>query len=472
MSGLEFRITDVEEDGTRLLTTCALTVFSDDVAVWPVHGDDAADLEIQVDDLLSHLAEYWKPIVLRQTYALGLNPARPSDLGYRARRRWAEMPEGQVAAEDEVLESFADCHDLSRCFAGYFDLPSLWIIRSGDSMLVEGPGGLTTVDFEPAIVGLVGVGDWIAERLSGAGERWSDLVAAWNARDAGEDLVFLSWATSLEPDAARSLADDGLLRMTGSLAEAANDNDELRLAARMASALPLDQIRTVLRLVAGFPKVDAPQLDALASATRAWFDANLADARPFEQGEGLADFVRGRLRLRNEEAVDIFAIVAELGVDVRVQSVEPYTLDALAVSGGRHGPAVLLNNDAVYRPATVAFEDAGRARVTLAHELCHLLIDGANTLSAGDVLGGLMPLRVEQRARAFGAQLLLPGSVAAQVWVDLGRDRSRHGLMETLDQLCRRYTVTQSVAAWKLEHGARVAGENLEAMLRSIVPNR
>ena len=83
-----------------------------------------------------------------------------------------------------------------------------------------------------------------------------------------------------------------------------------------------------------------------------------------------------------------------------------------------------------------------------------------------------MPVRVEQRARAFGAQLMLPSAAAARVWLDLGRARSRHGLTETLDQLCQRYTVTQSVAAWKLEHGARAYGENLEAMLRAIVPHR
>ena len=107
MSGLEFRIMAVEEEGESLLTTCELTVFVEGVAAWPAPGDGEVGLEIQLDDLLSHLAEYWKPINLRQTYPLGLNPARPGDLGYRARRRWADLPERQVAAEDEMPTSCA-----------------------------------------------------------------------------------------------------------------------------------------------------------------------------------------------------------------------------------------------------------------------------------------------------------------------------------------------------------------------------
>lgn len=472
MSALELRITDVAEDGERLLTTCALTVYADDVAIWPVHGDEEAGLEIQIDDLLSHLTEYWKPLVLRQTYPLGLNPARPTDLIHKARLRWAELPEEQAELEDESLEAFADCHDISRCFAGYFDLPALWMIRSGGQMLVETPAAIATPDFDAAIAGLVAVGDVIAQRLSQAGERWADLVAAWAARDEGEELSLLSWSTSLAPDVAKSFADEGLLQAPPTLSDAANDNDELRLAARMASALPVDQVREILTLVSAFPKTQAPDLDALADAARAFFLETLRSARPFEQGEGLADFVRDHLGLNVGDAFDIFGLIRRLGVDLRVHGVAPPTLDALAVSGARHGPAVLLNTEAVRARAGVAFEQSGRARVTLAHELCHLLVDGDNALSAVDVLDGLMPLEIEQRARAFGAQLLLPSRVAAREWFDLNAPQSREGLSATLDHLAERFIVTHSVAAWKLEHGARAHGVNLEAMLRSLAPQR
>jgi IrrE N-terminal-like domain len=472
LSALELRIADVQEDGQRLLTTCALTVFADNVAVWPVLGDDDAALEVQVDDLLSHLTEYWKPLVLRQTYPLGLNPARPSDLIHKARLRWSELPEEQAELEDEILEAFADCHDLSRCFAGYFDLPPLWMIRSGGQMLVETPSVLAVTDFDAAVAGLVAAGDAIATRLSEGGQRWADLISAWESREVGEELSLLSWSTSLTADVAERLAAEGLLRAPVDLSDAANDNDELRLAARMASALPVDQVREILTLVSAFPKTQAPALEELSASARAFFDETLATARPFEQGERLADFVRDQLDLDAAAAFDIFGLVEKLGVDLRSQAVEPATLDALAVSGPRHGPAILLNTKAVRTNAQTPFEHSGRARVTLAHELCHLLLDGDNALSAVDVLDGLMPLEIEQRARAFGAQLLLPSRIAAQEWFALGADESRDGLSVMLHHLAERFTVTLSVAAWKLEHGARAHGLNLEAMLRSLVPHR
>jgi hypothetical protein len=471
VSALEFRIADVERDGQRLLTTCAVSIYAADVAIWPVHGDEDATLEVQMDDLLSHLTEYWKPILLRQTYPFGLNPARPSELWYKARRRWADFPEQQAAQEDEILETFADCHDLSRCFAGYYDLPPLWMIRSGDQMFVDTGTFLSTPDYTQTVGALEAIGNAIAARLSDGHDRWHKLVAAWRGREAGEGLSLLGWSTSLTPGVVKTLTADGLLDVPANLREAVNDNDELRLAARMASALPTEQIREILTLVRSFPKRQTPKLSALADATRAFFDETLLEARPFEQGEGLADFVRDHFSL-TDGAADIFGMVRGLGVDLRIQAVAPPTLDALAVSGAKHGPAILLNVEAVRVKGGKTFEQAGRARVTLAHELCHLLIDGNNTLSAVDVLDGLMPLEVEQRARAFGAELLLPSRVAAREWHDLGAPQSRDGLQAALDHLAHKFVVTHSVAAWKLEHGARGYEINLEPMLRSLIPNR
>lgn len=472
MSALEFRIADVERGGQCLLTTGTLTVFADDVAIWPVHSDEDAGLEIQIDDLLSHLTEYWKPLLLRQTYLFGLNPARPSELRYKARRRWMDLPEEQAAQEDEVLEAFIDCHDFSRCFAGYFDLPPLWLIRSGDQMRVDTVTDLSSPDYALVVEALERVGDAIALRLSDIGESWGDLVSAWRDRAVGDSLALLSWSTSLAPEVVKTFADDGLLEAPADLLEAANDNDELRLAARMASALPTEQVREILGLVRSFPKIETIELDHLANETRAFFEQTLLSARPFEQGEGLAGFVRERLSFRADSAADIFGVIRRLGVDLQIRPVEPPTLDAIAVSGTKHGPAILLNTEAVRVKAGLPFEQAGRARVTLAHELCHLLVDKGSALSAVDVLNGLMPLEVEQRARAFGAELLLPGRVAAREWYDLGAQQSRDGLQAALEHLAEKFLVTHSVAAWKLEHGARAYQINLEPMLKSLVPNR
>lgn len=72
---VEFRLVDVKDRRT----TQRLALFVDGAPIWPVRGLDTS-LEIQIDDLLSHLTEFWKPLMQRQTYPLDLNPVRPSTL--------------------------------------------------------------------------------------------------------------------------------------------------------------------------------------------------------------------------------------------------------------------------------------------------------------------------------------------------------------------------------------------------------
>jgi hypothetical protein len=148
-------------------------------------------------------------------------------------------------------------------------------------------------------------------------------------------------------------------------------------------------------------------------------------------------------------------------------------LDGLAVWGKRHGPGVFLNEASariLKEPGDVA-KSAG-ARVTLAHELCHLLLDGRHALTAIEVLKARMPPGVEQRAKSFAGELLLPRSVAAQHWLDAGRPRDRDGLRVLIKELTEDFEVTWSVAAWKLDHAARSSGADLSAILDTVAPYR
>lgn len=470
MTTLEFRFGEITSDELRL-TTCAFSVFLDGNAIWPARGLDDA-LEIQIDDFLSHLAEYWKPLILRQTYPLALNPSRPSQLRAKAEEAWAAVPEQQAESEDEVLEAFQDCHDLSRCFAGYFDLPPLWLFRSGEEILIDTGEHLDRVSFPIAKAALQAAGDWIAERLSG--DRWADLVASWRNRDEGDAIKLLQWSTSLDASTVQQLADDGLLKRPSTVSEAANDNDELRLAARMASALAPEEVRTILERVRVFPSAHAPQLDELMEAVRTLLKAQLANARPFEQGEQIADSVRDWLDIGGNTQVDVFQIVSDLGVTIYPENFDPPTLDALAVWGEKHGPAALLNTASERHagPGPERVEERGQIRVTLAHELCHFLVDREHALAAVDVLRSRMPVAVEQRARAFAAQFLLPSRAAAAAWIDAGRPTDRIGLYQLLNDLCHDFTVSKSVASWKLQHGARIYNVELGSALDSVVPHR
>jgi len=68
MTDLTFHLGDVEDDSGLLPTTCNLSVSIGGMRIWPVRGDEECALEIEIDDLLSHLSEAWKPLILRQTY--------------------------------------------------------------------------------------------------------------------------------------------------------------------------------------------------------------------------------------------------------------------------------------------------------------------------------------------------------------------------------------------------------------------
>lgn len=456
---------------SRRLTTASFHASIGDFVIWPVPGEPNISVEIQADDLLSHLTEFWKPLVLRQTYPIPIQPDRPSLLRVEAEKRWANAPLEAVEREQALVTAFEEAHDLSQSFAGQFGLPSLWLVREGDHMLVETRAGLRAVGFDSALQSLTTVGDEIAERLEKSGSgRWSLLVKAWHDRDKGKPEILLAWSASLEPNLAQAFIKERILRAPKDVKEAANDNDELRIAARMASALPPEQIRQVVELVKGFKQQSAPKLDELTAHTATYVKQQFANHRPYEQGEAAANFLRAHLSLASVQYIDIFTLVESLGVSLHARTVEPRTLLALAVWGSSHGPAVLLNESSLHLRRDIRRNHF--ARVTLAHELCHLLLDRAHALSAVEVLHSRMPANVEQRAKAFAGEFLLPGRVAAEIWSREKAPRSTAGLDAVLNILCSRYGVTRNVAAWKLEHGLHRLDVDLRVLLDAVAPNR
>jgi len=476
MSGdnLKFLMTWPEPEGEVVrVTTANLAVKVGQRTIWPVDGADGIALEIQVDDLLSYLVEFWKPLILRQTYPISTQPERPSLLRPEAEKRWGTEPEETVEREDAQVTAFEDAHDLSRCFAGMFGLPPLWLVRQDDRMLIETRGSLRSVAFSCARASLDELGNEIADHLRATqNDRWDDLLEAWQTRDQGTPAVLLAWATSLAPDVAETFEKDGILNAPRNVSDAANDNDELRIAARMASALPEEQVRQIISLVASFEKSPAQPLDDLGAEVRNYIINSFADKRPFEQGEAAANFVRAHLQLNGADEINIFDVVEKLGVAVHTQRVEPATLFGLAVWGPRHGPAALLNELAMQHQPQIPVRENWVARVNLAHELCHLLLDHEHTLTAIEVLQSRMSVNIERRAKAFAGEFLLPAGRAAERWEAAKRPRSIAELDELVGGLCREFGVTKSVAAWKLEHGVHKHGVDLRALLDAVAPFR
>jgi hypothetical protein len=468
-----FSVNLVPVDDVNRPLTSRISVSTRGETIWPVRDEPDHSLEIQLDDLFSYLVEFWKPLLLRQTYPLALSPIRPSQLGRDAAKRWEDMPQPQVDEEASEIAAFEEAHDLSKAFGGLFDLPSLWLVREGDRMICDTGRIIERLPFDAFRTALTEIGDAIAKHLMQIdADKWNHVVEAWRHRDAGSKINLVCWSASVAPVVAQTLIARGLIEPPKSFADAANDNDELLIAARMAGALPISQITEILSVARRFDHHSAGQLDALSAAAVKHL-RGLIPMKPFGEGEELAKFARQWLRIGWSEYVDIFDIANKLGITVLTDAVEPPTFDGLAIAGKRYGPGAFINTEGrrIKRGAADLTRDAG-ARVNLAHELCHLLIDRDHSLGAIEVLRSRMPAMIESRARAFAGEFLLPAAAAADVWDSAESPISREKLEPLLEELADRYGVSFSVAAWKLQHGAHEKGQELSAALDVLAPYR
>ncbi|MFB6259184.1 MAG: ImmA/IrrE family metallo-endopeptidase, partial [Thiohalorhabdaceae bacterium] len=205
--------------------------------------------------------------------------------------------------------------------------------------------------------------------------------------------------------------------------------------------------RQLLGLIHALPAHSTPELDRRSRLANEAFQAHdWSGQKTYEQSYWLAAWLREQLGLDSQTPADPEAWLGEWGVEVREEAL-PAPIDALAVWGERHGPAILLNTTEGAYPA----QPAGR-RITLAHEIAHLLIDRERALPAAELvkIGGqdLAPATPEVRARAFAAELLLPRETAAQYVQD------RSSLDEAIGHLVSDFGVGPQVAGWQIRNSS------------------
>jgi Zn-dependent peptidase ImmA (M78 family) len=219
----------------------------------------------------------------------------------------------------------------------------------------------------------------------------------------------------------------------------ANESSELAMAARMApGGLGIEGKREVIETIRVLSHNDTPELDALSQESLPLLDP---ESRPFEQGYLLAGWLREQLGLEWDAGPDPEKLLQVWGVQVKDVPLERATekLEAVAVWGHRHGPAVLINSASGARGQHVH-----RRRTSLAHEMCHLLVDRSGSLPLAEVLGGRTPEMLEKRAKAFAAEFLLPRSVAADA-VRKGTD-----LQTVINELSSTFNLSRELVAWQV----------------------
>jgi hypothetical protein len=474
---IEFKIRWIDSVGPEKFKTLAsIGLLIDGGPVWPISGEDTNEFHWFVDELLAHLTECWKPLGLRQTYPIPVQPSRPSFLIAEAEKRWLSMPSPSVESEQRAVAAFVDVHNLTNAFGGVTGLLPLWFLRDQGDMLIDTGERHFRVPIHAAVEALSKTGDLIADRLMQADQdKWSKLTHAWKHRAEGDETTLLALTIGANKETAAALIRENVLDAPASFAEASNDDNELWIAARMAGPLPLHQIKSVIGKVRTCGIRQTPQLvEGRAAALAYLASQNLKNERPHVQGNEVAKWLRRRLDLSDHGRVDPFAILENVyNVDVRAIDFEMPYLEAIAVWGAKFGPGVLLNKTSKRVGTTRNFWRNGVARTTATHELCHLLLDAEHSLSAVDILGGRMPIRIEQRAKAFAAEFLLPSDEAASVWKANGHPIDFEGLKKVIKLLCRKHNVSESVAAWQIQHGASAYGdEPIVRALDQLVPQR
>jgi Zn-dependent peptidase ImmA (M78 family) len=205
----------------------------------------------------------------------------------------------------------------------------------------------------------------------------------------------------------------------------------------MSAGLPLETQRKILQLLRALPASGTSEtLQTISAEAEATIPNYIG--RAHEQGATLAQWARQKFSLGTDTKVEPADVLKNLGVDVHLSKLGSDLIDAVGTWDHRRGPALIVNLDGEHAQSI-----AGR-RATLAHELCHILLDRNGSLPAAEVLGGSVPRHPEQRANAFAAEFLLPKTVV------IARLRGVKNTLETIEDIMKQFGVSRELAAWQV----------------------
>lgn len=385
-------------------------------------------------DLLEFLGKKWIELTLEEIYPFPVFPLHPGRLRQEMEKRWESMSEEMVDEEGERLFTFEGSHDLARGLKGIF-LPSIFVFRQGMQAWVCTSEQQILRPFDSIRQDLEGLGEFLAEFLESMGHpRANYAVRCWRNREAGKKSLFLDFRTGLKEDIRKVLEDaespEGYWELASEEADA--DNEILAAARLSAGIVSLRNQKSILDCIKTAGRGDTARLDDISRRLREAVDYA---ERPYDQGYTLVRALSRCADIPSERPLDLDSLLSDFGVEIQgLELEENCPVDAVAAWGARHGPVIVLNTKR--RPA----HPHGR-RTTLAHELCHLLIDRQGFLPFSEVLGGATPVYVEQRARAFAAEFLLPRESASEYM------RRLDSVGTALDALSRDFQVSKEMAA-------------------------
>lgn len=399
-------------------------------------------------ELLEFLGNAWPYLSEEEQLPIALNnrdenPKHLGELCGRAKIRWRKLNEQEVDAEDALLRDFLAVHDLAEALRGAQPL-HLLLLRQGNQMLVATTRQEWVLPFAVTMSTLEGLCVAIKDKIAHLGDIQSETARTrWDCRESMPADERLQIATGIE----KSL----LARIWPASLEAANDKlYELKAAARMIGGkLPDNQLKIVLAKINNLPNGKHLDLgDLHQKAVNLIDDHKYSD--PAAQGYLLAFMLREHMGCITGK-IEPKDILTQWGVSVTDFKISNSSLDAIAVWGAAHTPTILLNTDGPRAKLPTG------TRSTLAHEICHLLVDIKGALPAAEIFGGNIPYILERRANAFAAEFLLPRFAAGNYLANElkfvhTQDQRYKTTEDTISYLADLYGTSHETTAWQIKN--------------------
>lgn len=443
--GLKFQFewSEVDDD----LATGRLLLWVAGELVWHDTSTPTSGVSATWSSVLENLSAVWPRLIWEDGFPAPIDARDPSEFDVKTRDYLDTIPARLAISKSELFKEFRKNHDISNIVP--VEVASLWLLRQGHEMwaCANSPDICIRRPAREIIASLRSLGDEIAARLA---DREPRLQQAWERAEQVDRERKISIYTGLDPGEvfeigaapAFELDDDTL------------DETELMAAARMLVQADFRTILSeVLKVIIEVPVAsDTRQLDSISAAVERELDKLPPASKPHEQGYVVANWLRDYFGVGNS-AFSPLIVLQQWNVDViRCDLSEP-DVEAIAVWGPRHGPAIILNQRAKFSSVT-------RETITLAHEIAHLVLDRRGALPLAEVLGGNLPKLVEQRARALAAELLLPRRIAGE---EFSRTQNPSA---TLTALSSRFGVSHEVVAWQARNSEQVLPRHVESFLR------
>jgi Zn-dependent peptidase ImmA (M78 family) len=129
---------------------------------------------------------------------------------------------------------------------------------------------------------------------------------------------------------------------------------------------------------------------------------DVARLPPGEQGSRLGEKACDLLGVSSKGWVEIQSYLNATDIKIADINLSDAELRAVSIFGQTQRPRILLNSNTRWS------QSSGARRFTLAHELCHLILDREYGDELAIASGPWAPAAIEQRANAFAAAFLMP----------------------------------------------------------------